>query len=203
MNESEHISEHTAIEQERNPAFDELLLQHLDLLFAVGMKLTRNADDAEDLVNNTVLKALRFHDKFKEGTYIKAWLLTILRNTYINQYRQRVRRPREVELSGSEGAKEAYPDPALRYVPKSKGYGDVKELLDDTVRVAVDTLPIEFRKVVIMADVEERSYKDIALLLDCPIGTVMSRLHRGRKILRTQLHEYAVEQGVLKSGTHA
>ena len=77
----------------------------------------------------------------------------------------------------------------------------MRELLGDKVRVAVDTLPIEFRKVVILADVEERSYKDIAELLECPIGTVMSRLFRGRKILRTQLHDYAVEQGLLSSGT--
>lgn len=189
-----------AVESDRNPMFDELLLEHLDLLFAVGMKLTRNADDAEDLVNNTVLKALRFHDKFKEGTYIKAWLLTILRNTYINQYRQRVRRPSQVELSGTEESKEAYPDPALRYLPKSESYADVMELFEDKVRVAVDTLPIEFRKVVIMADVEDRSYKDIAAALDCPIGTVMSRLYRGRKILRTQLHDYAMDHGLVKAG---
>lgn len=195
------IARFEAGESGRNPSFDELLLEHLDLLFAVGMKLTRNANDAEDLVNNTIVKALRFHDKFKEGTYIKAWLLTILRNTYINQYRQRIRRPSEVELSGTEESNMAYPDPKLRYVPKSESYSDVMELFEDKVRIAVDTLPIEFRKVVIMADVEDRSYKDIAKALDCPMGTVMSRLYRGRKILRTQLHDYAVEHGLLKSGT--
>jgi RNA polymerase sigma-70 factor (ECF subfamily) len=185
----------------REDSFDELLLEHLDLMFAVAMKLTRNADDAEDLVHNTIVKALRFHDKFTEGTYIKAWLLTILRNTYINQYRQKIRRPASVELSGNEEAREAYPDPKVAYRPNSDKYSDMRELLGDKVRVAVDTLPIEFRKVVILADVEERSYKDIAELLECPIGTVMSRLFRGRKILRTQLHDYAVEQGLLSSGT--
>jgi RNA polymerase sigma-70 factor, ECF subfamily len=201
MNKLVDISEHLAGGSERKSSFDELLLEHLDLLFAVAMKLTRNADDAEDLVNNTLLKALRFHDKFKEGTYIKAWLLTILRNTYINQYRQRARRPSQVELSGTEESKGDYPEPGLRYTPKSENYSDVMELFEDKVRVAVDTLPIEFRKVVIMADVEDRSYKDIAKALECPIGTVMSRLYRGRKILRTQLHDYAIEQGLLKSGT--
>jgi len=185
----------------RKPDFDDLLLEHLDLMFAVAMKLTRNANDAEDLVNNTLLKALRFHDKFKEGTYIKAWLLTILRNTYINQYRQRARRPSQVELSGAEKSNESYPDPGLRYTPKSENYTDVMELFEDKVRIAVDTLPIDFRKVVIMADVEDRTYKDIAQELDCPIGTVMSRLYRGRKILRTHLHDYAEEQGLIKSGT--
>lgn len=188
-------------DESRNDAFDELLLEHMDLMFAVAMKLTRNADDAEDLVHNTVVKALRFHDKFKEGTYIKAWLLTILRNTYINQYRQKMRRPAAVELSGNEEAHGSYPDPKVQYQPESDQYSDVMELLGDKVRVAVDTLPIDFRKVVILADVEDRSYKDIAELLDCPIGTVMSRLFRGRKILRAQLREYAVEQGLLSSGT--
>jgi len=185
----------------RDATFDESLLAHMDLMFAVAMKLTRNTDDAEDLVHNTVVKALRFHDKFREGTYIKAWLLTILRNTYINQYRQKIRRPASVELSGNEEAHDAYPDPKVQYQPESDKYSDMRELLGDKVRVAVDTLPIEFRKVVILADVEDRSYKDIAELLECPIGTVMSRLFRGRKILRTQLREYAVEQGLLSSGT--
>jgi RNA polymerase sigma-70 factor (ECF subfamily) len=185
----------------RLSTFDALLIEHMDLMFAVAMKLTRNVDDAEDLVHNTVVKALRFHDKFREGTYIKAWLLTILRNTYINQYRQKVRRPTSVELSGNEESHESYPDPNVTYQPESDKYSDVLELLGDEVRIAVDTLPIEFRKVVILADVEDRSYKDIAEILDCPIGTVMSRLFRGRKILRTQLHDYAVEQGLLSNGT--
>lgn len=188
-------------EESRLGSFDALLIEHMDLMFAVAMKLTRNVDDAEDLVHNTVVKALRFHDKFREGTYIKAWLLTILRNTYINQYRQKVRRPTSVELSGNEESHESYPDPNVTYQPESDKYSDVLELLGDKVRIAVDTLPIEFRKVVILADVEDRSYKDIAEILECPIGTVMSRLFRGRKILRAQLHDYAVEQGLLSSGT--
>ena len=185
----------------RAERFDALLLEHMDLMFGVAMKLTRNASDAEDLVHTTIVKALRFHDKFKEGTYIKAWLLTILRNTYINQYRQKVRRPVAVELSGQEESQDVYPDPKVPYLPESNDYDDVVELLGDKVRVAVDTLPIEFRKVVILSDVEERSYKDIAEILGCPIGTVMSRLFRGRKILRRQLHDYAIEQGLLSSGT--
>jgi RNA polymerase sigma-70 factor, ECF subfamily len=188
-------------ESARLEAFDALLIEHMDLMFAVAMKLTRNADDAEDLVHNTVVKALRFHDKFQEGTYIKAWLLTILRNTYINQYRQKVRRPSSVELSGNEESNDSYPDSKVQYHPVSDGYSDIVELLGDKVRIAVDTLPIDFRRVVIMADVEDRSYKDIAELLECPIGTVMSRLFRGRKILRRQLYDYAVEEGILASGT--
>ena len=139
MGKSTDIANNLTVSSDRNPSFDELLLEHLDLLFAVGMKLTRNADDAEDLVNNTIVKALRFHDKFKEGTYIKAWLLTILRNTYINQYRQRVRRPSEVELSGTEEFNVAYPDPKLRYVPKSEGYTDVISMFQSGVTNVVSS----------------------------------------------------------------
>ncbi len=158
------------------------------MLYAVALNLTRNVADAEDLTQNAVVKALRFHDKFKEGTYIKAWLLTILRNTFINEYRRRSRLPLQVELSGTEAAD-------VPVTPKAADdLGHVEamlELLDDEVRHAVAALPEDFRQAVIMADLEEKSYKDIAEIMGCPIGTVMSRLYRGRKILRVQLAEYA------------
>lgn len=158
------------------------------MLYAVALNLTRNAADAEDLTQNAVVKALRFHDKFKEGTYIKAWLLTILRNTFINEYRRRSRMPIQVELSGTEAS-----DAPL--APKATGDdGQVEallELLDDEVRHAVAELPDDFRNAVIMADLQEKSYKEIAEIMGCPIGTVMSRLYRGRKILREQLTHYA------------
>ncbi|PCJ63830.1 MAG: RNA polymerase subunit sigma-24 [Candidatus Hydrogenedentota bacterium] len=169
------------------------------MMYAVAMKLTRNATDAQDLTQNTLLKALRFHDKFKKGTYIKAWLLTIMRNTFINEYRQRARRPSIVELSGTEQAKTNLPDPDILYRPKGKSYSDVLELLDDSVRKAIDELPEEFRIAVVMADVEDKSYKEIADVMECPIGTVMSRLYRGRKLLREKLKDYAEERGLGKS----
>ncbi len=174
----------------RSPAFDELVLSHLDMLYAVAMKLTRNAADAEDLTQNTIVKALRFHDKFREGSYIKAWLLTILRNTFINEYRRKVRRPSQVPLTGTEPAPEPSPDPVGRR------YEDVLELLDDQVRRAIEELPGDFRDAVIMADIEDKSYKEIADKMQRPIGTVMSRLFRGRKLLREKLGDYAAEHGV-------
>lgn len=182
----------------RSREFDELVLEHTDMLYAVALRLTRNPAEAEDLTQNTVLKALRFHDKFKRGSYIKAWLLTILRNTFINDYRRRVRRPTFVQLTGAEPAPDGAPDPELRYDPGGRKYADVIELLDDRVRDAIEELPDDFKKAVIMADIEDKSYKEIAAAMDCPLGTVMSRLYRGRKLLRQKLGDYAASHGLGK-----
>ena len=178
----------------RSSEFEELVLEHMDMLYAVALKLTRNATEAEDLTQNTVVKALRFHDKFTEGTYIKAWLLTILRNTFINEYRRKVRRPTFVELSGTEPAKNTAPDPDVPYEPKEQSSNELFELLDDEVKLAIESLPDDFKQAVIMADLEDKSYKEIAEAMNCPLGTVMSRLYRGRKLLRERLHEYAQDR---------
>jgi RNA polymerase sigma-70 factor, ECF subfamily len=183
--------------EERSPAFEAQVLEHLDMLYAVALKLTRNTSDAQDLTQNTAVKALRFHHKFEEGTYIKAWLLTILRNTFINEYRRKARRPTFVELTGLETQPDAQPKadgPAD--VPRSDP-SELMELLEDEVKQAIDSLPEDFRKAVIMADLEDYSYKEIAEEMNCPLGTVMSRLYRGRKLLREQLQNYAKEQRVI------
>ena len=171
---------------QRSKEFEEQVLEHMDMLHAVALRLTRNSADAEDLTQNTLVKALRFHEKFKEGTYIKAWLLTILRNTFINEYRKRSRTPLSVELTGTEAA-----EPAALPTGEQDRLHNMMELLDDEVRLAVEELPEDFRNAVIMADLEEKSYKEIADFMGCPIGTVMSRLSRGRKILREKLSGYA------------
>ena len=183
----------TADKPQRSQEFERLVLDHSDILYAVALRLTRNRTDAEDLTQNTLFKALRFHDKFKEGTYIKAWLLTILRNTFINEYRRKTRRPTFVELSGTEAAPETAPDPTVHFEPDGSRE-DLLELLDDEVREAIDKLPADFRQAVIMADLEDKSYKEIADAMDCPLGTVMSRLYRGRKLLRDQLEDYAKQR---------
>lgn len=162
------------------------------MLHAVALRLTRNKADAEDLTQNTLVKALRFHDKFREGTYIKAWLLTILRNTFINEYRRKSRRPIQVELNGTEPAEEISPDREVPMIEMRQGRReDLMELLDDEVKKAIEALPEDFRAAVIMADLEDMSYKEIADIMECPLGTVMSRLFRGRKILRDALEGYA------------
>ncbi len=169
------------------------------MLYAVALRLTHNSADAEDLTQNTVVKALRFHDKFKEGTYIKAWLLTILRNTFINEYRRRARRPTFVELTGAEPAPQLGPDPQLPLQAEEGRTNDLLELLDDQVRHAIESLPDDFRMAVIMADLEDKSYKEIADVMECPLGTVMSRLYRGRKLLRDQLEDYARHHRVVST----
>lgn len=188
----------TEEEVPRSPEYEKLVLEHVDMLYAVALSLTRNPTEAEDLTQNTLVKALRFHDKFREGTYIKAWLLTILRNTFINEYRRRARRPAFVELTGAEAAPETAPERDAPGVVQGPAAAELLELLDDSVRHALESLPQDFRIAVIMADLEERSYKEIADVMDCPIGTVMSRLFRGRRLLREQLEQYAREQRVVK-----
>lgn len=180
----------------RSKEFETSVLEHIDLLYAVALRLTRNPADAEDLTQNTFVKALRFHDKFKEGTYIKAWLLTILRNTFINEYRRKSRRPIEVELSGLEAAPDSLPDAETTFKLNHGQREDLLELVDDPVRKAVEELPDDFREAVIMADLEDMSYKEIADIMKCPLGTVMSRLYRGRKLLRDALEDYARGHGV-------
>jgi RNA polymerase sigma-70 factor (ECF subfamily) len=175
----------------RSEAFEQQVLEHLNMLYAVALRLTRNPSDAQDLTQNTIVKALRFHDRFKDGTYIKAWLLTILRNTFINEYRRKSRRPDFVELTGAEAAAETAPDREVAFEPQRDSSADLLELLDDQVKEAIEALPEDFRVTVIMADLQDKSYKEIADAVGCPLGTVMSRLYRGRKLLRARLYGYA------------
>jgi RNA polymerase sigma-70 factor (ECF subfamily) len=178
----------------RPAKFENLVIEHLGMLYAVALRLTRNATDAQDLTQNTVVKALRFHNQFKDGTYIKAWLLTILRNTFINEYRRRVRRPDFVELTGAEAAPDTGPDPKVAFDPADDNSADLLELLDDEVKSAIESLPKDFKFAVIMADLKDKSYKEIAEAMECPLGTVMSRLYRGRKLLRQRLYDYAKDR---------
>ena len=184
------VAKSTGHTSKRSSEFEREVVDHMNMLYAIALRLTHDPSEAQDLTQNTVVKALRFHAGFKEGTYIKAWLLTILRNTFINEYRRKVRGPAFVELTGAEPAAKTTlaAEAAVEPGPSSN---DLLELLDDEVREALDSLPEDFRSVVIMADLEDRSYKEIAELAGCPLGTVMSRLHRGRKLLRKQLGAYA------------
>lgn len=177
-------------------AFEKEALPHLDALYAVGLRLTRNERDAEDLVQDTLLRGYRFFHRFEAGTNCKAWLFKILHNTFVNKYRRRVR---EREIAGtieaeggvgpvlSQGALDASRDPE-RVI--------LDGMLSDDVRRALDALPEDFRLAVILCDLEEMSYKEIADIMECPVGTVMSRLYRGRRLLQEQLLRYAAEHGI-------
>src|SRR3989442_9545729 len=177
--------------------FEHLSLEHLDALYSAGLRLTKNERDAEDLVQDTCMRAFRFFDKFERGTNMKAWLFKILTNTFINRYRRKVKERNVVEGSERDAVHERFISrDATDFAANPEQYLFDRLLSDDVLR-AIDALPIDFRLVVILADLQEFSYKEIAEILECPVGTVMSRLFRGRKLLQKNLMSYAVEQGVL------
>ena len=180
----------------RRDDFERNALPHLNTLYGVAHRLTRNARDAEDLVQDALLRAYRFWDTFQAHSNCKAWLCRILTNTFINNYQKR-RRGREV-LSAAV-AEQSVTDGILMQ-EKSLAQKDPESVLVDSafsdhVLAALDSLPAEFRTAVVLCDVESLSYKEIAEIMECPVGTVMSRLHRGRKLLKKTLHAYAHSHG--------
>jgi RNA polymerase sigma-70 factor, ECF subfamily len=175
--------------------FEALALPHLDGLYAAALRLTRNEREADDLVQDGVLRAYRFFDRFERGTNVKAWLFKILTNTFINKYRRKVKEREVVDAASSEATA-----PQVVVAPGAQGSINPEQalfdrLLSDDVLRAIDKLPIDFRLVVILADLQEFAYKEIAEILDCPVGTVMSRLFRGRRLLQKELATYAAEHG--------
>ncbi|HYV43581.1 MAG TPA: sigma-70 family RNA polymerase sigma factor [Myxococcaceae bacterium] len=183
--------------------FEELALSHLDPLYSAALRLTKNERDAEDLVQDTCMRAYRFFDKFERGTNIKAWLFKILTNTFINRYRRKVKERSVVEGVERESVHDQFVSrDATDFAANPEQYFFDRLLSDDVLR-AIDALPIDFRLVVILADLQEFSYKEIAEILECPVGTVMSRLFRGRKLLQKTLREYAEGQGVLSKPAEA
>ncbi|MEJ5256277.1 MAG: sigma-70 family RNA polymerase sigma factor [Acidimicrobiales bacterium] len=185
--------------------FVEQAMEHMPSLYSAALRMARNPADAEDLVQETYLKAFRGFGGFKEGTNLKAWLYRILTNTYINQYRARKRRPEESELDEVE---DLYLYRRLGGLEAAQvGRSAEDELMDwftdAEVKQAIESLPEQFRVAVLLADVEGFSYKEIAEILDIPIGTVMSRLHRGRKALQKKLYDYAIARGLASHGDAA
>ena len=179
--------------------FAEQAMPFMDQLYAHAMRMTRNAADAEDLVQETYLKGYRAFDSFKEGTNLRAWLFRILTNSYINNYRKKQRRPDESDLGDVE---DLYMYRRLGGAETSTlGRSAEDELLDtiteSEVKDAIEALPEQYRDAVLLADVEGFAYKEIAEILDVPIGTVMSRLHRGRKRLQDQLMEFGRRRGLV------
>ncbi|HLT34801.1 MAG TPA: sigma-70 family RNA polymerase sigma factor [Enhygromyxa sp.] len=182
--------------------FEQTALPLLDNLYGAAMWLTRDQAEAEDLVQDSMVRAYRFWDTFKQGTNIKAWLFTILRNTFINGYHRRGRaRKFETEVHGQ--MRSVGPTAALAYsTSQPPGPEEVvsKQITTARIREALDSLPPDYRVAVILADLEGLSYKEIADAMDCPIGTVMSRIYRGRKLLHKLLYDHALEIGVVADG---
>jgi RNA polymerase sigma-70 factor, ECF subfamily len=177
-------------------AFVDDAMQYSSQLYSAALRMTRNPADAEDLLQETLLKAYRGYHTFKAGTNLKAWLYRILTNTFINLYRQRSRRPTEVELGELEDLYiyKRLADGATAGAAPSAEEEALDRFVDEDVKAAVEALPEIFRIPVLLADVDGFSYKEIAEIMDVPMGTVMSRLHRGRKALQKALWDKAEER---------
>ena len=178
--------------------FAEQAMPLMSSLYSGALRMTRNPADADDLVQETYLRAYRGFGGFQEGTNLKAWMYRILTNTYINAYRAKQRRPDETDLGEVE---DLYLYRRLGGLEAARSGRSAEDELMDTfseaeVKQAIEDLPENFRMAVLLADVEGFAYKEIAEILDIPIGTVMSRLHRGRKALQKALYEYAVTHGL-------
>ncbi len=166
--------------------FEQTALVHLDFLNNIAVKITRNEDDAQDLVQETFMRAYRFFDKYEPGTNCKAWLYRILKNTFINHYRQQHRRPSEVDFEAIEETHEVQ----VKHTGLKPGDPEeslINSMLRAEVRQALETLPADYREALFLSLVEGFSYREIAEMVGCPIGTVMSRIHRARKLMQRAL----------------
>jgi RNA polymerase sigma-70 factor (ECF subfamily) len=178
--------------------FNSQVMPFVDSLYNPAYRMTRSAEDAEDLVQETFFKAYKYSDKFEEGTNLKARLFKILKNTFINNYRKRKLEPRSVDFAEIEDSFERIVRRDSSEQPSDPESEFFSGVLDDDVKKALESLPYDYRMVVILADLEDFSYKEIAEILDCPVGTVMSRLYRGRKLLEKALLKYARKNGYIR-----
>lgn len=173
--------------------FEKELLPHVGALQTFAYHLTYSQDDADDLVQETYMKAWRFIDKYEQGTNAKAWLFKILKNAYINEYRKRVKQPTKVDFEDIVAFHDTDDD-------RISGYSDLREeiflhMMGDEVTTAINSLPLDFRTVILLCDIEGFTYEEIASIIDVPIGTVRSRLFRARNLLKEKLTDYARQHG--------
>jgi RNA polymerase sigma-70 factor (ECF subfamily) len=179
--------------------FEAAAMPYLDPLYNAAYRMARNPQDAEDLVQETYLKAYKYYDKFEEGTNLKAWLFKILKNTFINSYRKKQQAPPKADFADIEESFETTvrDDSGAARNPEEEL---LEKVLDEDVQAAIEELPHDYRMVVLLADLEGFSYKEIADILEIPVGTVMSRLYRGRRLLEEALLKYAREHGYIREG---
>src|SRR5690554_4841711 len=179
--------------REKEDIFERELLPNIDALHTFAYHLTFHEDDAKDLVQETFLKAYRALDSYKPGTNAKAWLFKILKNAYINQYRKKVRRPAQVDYEDYIGYQDREDQASVDFMDLREELFD--NLIGDEVTSAVNSLPVDFRAVILLCDVEDFTYEEIAKIIDIPIGTVRSRLYRARNMLKEKLASYARRMG--------
>ena len=192
MNQS-HVSQPSAWD------FQSVVVPYVDALYNTALRMTRNPQDAEDLVQETYLKAYKYYDKFTEGTNLKAWLFRILKNTFINNYRKKQQEPPKNAFDEIEDAFEKHISSEAGGRIPSPEENALEDVLDDEVQHAMDSLPDDYRMVVVLADLEDFSYQEISQILDIPVGTVMSRLYRARRRLESEMLHYAQDHGYIRS----
>jgi RNA polymerase sigma-70 factor (ECF subfamily) len=178
-------------------SFEVELLGHLDTLYGVSCRMTKSTAEAEDLVQDTVVKAMRARDQFQPGTNLKAWLLRILTNTFINRYRRGGLEREIFDGPDADSLTDGWVGATTMRAMRDPETQALSPLVEAELQRALDDLPAEFRLAVVLSDIEELSYKEIADAMGCPIGTVMSRLHRGRRMLQKSLREHAVAMGIV------
>ena len=183
--------------------FEAAAMPYLDPLYSAAYRMARNAQDAEDLVQETYLKAYKYYDKFEEGTNLKAWLFKILKNTFINSYRKKQQAPPKADFADIEESFESIVRDDSGQQAKTPEEELLDKVLDEDVQHAIEELPHDYRMVVLLADLEGFSYKEIADILEIPVGTVMSRLYRGRRLLEEALLKYARDHGYIREGEPA
>ncbi|MEM6454202.1 MAG: sigma-70 family RNA polymerase sigma factor [Acidobacteriota bacterium] len=180
--------------------FEAATLPFLDGLYHMGYRLTRNPQDAEDLVQETYLKAYKYYARFEPGTNLKAWLYKIMKNTFINGYRKRQNQPPRSDFAEIEASFESQVSDEATQQIKNPEEEILEQVMDADVQAALDALPEDYRMVILLVDLEGFSYKETASILDIPTGTVMSRLYRGRRKLEEALLRYAQKRNYLRSG---
>jgi RNA polymerase sigma factor (sigma-70 family) len=180
-------------EQEKEIVFNREFLPYLDSMYNFAYKLTLDEDDAKDLVQDTYLKAYRFINSFEQGTNAKAWLFKILKNSFINDFRKKTRQPAKVDYQEVENVYNS--DDVDEDITVDLRSETVQDLIGDEVTNAINSLAVDFRTVIILCDLEGFTYEEMAKILDIPIGTVRSRLHRARSILKQKLNNYAKKMG--------
>ncbi len=183
-------------EKDKDRIFDSEFLPHIDSMYNFGYRLTYDEDDAKDLVQETYLKAYRFIDSFQEGTNAKAWLFRILKNSFINDFRKKSKEPAKVDYQEVESYYNS--DDIDKSITTDLRAETVKDMIGDEISSALNSLEVDFRTVIILCDLEGFKYDEMAEILDIPIGTVRSRLHRARNLLKEKLSEYAKEMGYKK-----
>ncbi len=196
LQDEQEVKRQNYSEVEKSEIFDTEFTPHVDSMYSFAYRLTFDADDAKDLVQDTYMKAFRFINSFQRGTNAKAWLFRILKNSFINEFRKKSKQPAKVDYNGVEQFYNS--DDAGENFTTDLRVETVQHMIGDEISGALNAIPVDFRTVIILSDLEGFTYEEMSKILDIPIGTVRSRLHRARNMLKEKLAKYAKEMGFNK-----